>query len=255
MTTIRRPNRERFSNHASASCRPTTGPTIVVTGDTMRSRRATSATVSSVATTVRWPGVVPRSTRATGSSRGRPYRIKRAAMSAKEDAPIRRTKVSAPCARAENRSSEPGRGDASCPVMTANDDANPPCVTGIPARAGTAIAALTPGTISNAMPAAASAWPSSAPRPNTKGSPPLRRTTRFPARALDTINASIAAWGIWVSPGILPTKWRSAASGASATRAKATRRSNRTTSQVRRKPRPRLVISPGSPGPRRPGKL
>jgi hypothetical protein len=53
----------------------------------------------------------------------------------------------------------------------------------MPAAAGTAIAALTPGTTSTATPARMHAKASSPPRPNTNGSPPLRRTTRRPAWA------------------------------------------------------------------------
>src|SRR5258708_13867956 len=40
-----------------------------------------------------------------------------------------------------------------------------------------------PGTMRNGMRAPASASASSPPRPKTKGSPPLRRSTRCPARA------------------------------------------------------------------------
>ena len=73
---------------------------------------------------------------------------------------------------------------SSWPVITANDDAMPRCVTGIPAYAGAAIADVTPGMTSNGTPAAASASASSPPRPKTNGSPPFSRTTRLPARAL-----------------------------------------------------------------------
>ena len=48
---------------------------------------------------------------------------------------------------------------------------------------GTATAELTPGTISKRIPASASASASSPPRPKTKGSPPLSRTTSLPSRA------------------------------------------------------------------------
>ena len=53
----------------------------------------------------------------------------------------------------------------------------------MPASAGAATADDTPGTTSNGMPARASASASSPPRPNTNGSPLLRRTTRRPRRA------------------------------------------------------------------------
>src|SRR3970040_1106290 len=45
------------------------------------------------------------------------------------------------------------------------------------------MADVTPGMISKGTPARANASASSPPRPKTKGSPPLRRTTRLPRRA------------------------------------------------------------------------
>jgi len=54
----------------------------------------------------------------------------------------------------------------------------------MPAYAAAATPAVTPGTISNRTPASASACASSLPRPNTSGSPPLSRTTRFPSAEL-----------------------------------------------------------------------
>ena len=68
-------------------------------------------------------------------------------------------------------------------MTTVKEELSPLSVTGIPAYAGTAIAELTPGTISNRIPASASACASSPPLPNTKGSPPFSRTTTLPARA------------------------------------------------------------------------
>ena len=66
---------------------------------------------------------------------------------------------------------------SSWPVTTVNEVEEYRMVTGIPAYAGTATAEVMPGTTSKATPAAASAAASSPPRANTKGSPPLRRTT------------------------------------------------------------------------------
>src|SRR5680860_1176652 len=54
-------------------------------------------------------------------------------------------------------------------------------VSGICKLAAAAMPAVTPGTISMAMPSARSASSSSPPRPNTKGSPPFKRTTVWPA--------------------------------------------------------------------------
>ena len=72
------------------------------------------------------------------------------------------------------------------PDTTRNPAAMERCVTGIPARPAAATAELTPGTISNGMPARASASASSPPRPNTNGSPPFNRTTRWPRFAART---------------------------------------------------------------------
>src|SRR5439155_415204 len=82
------------------------------------------------------------------------------------------------------QSTRPWLSDAhSCPVTTANEDATPRRVSGIPAYAGAAMAEVTPGTTSNGIRARASASASSPPRPKTKGSPPLSLTTRRPRRA------------------------------------------------------------------------
>ena len=72
---------------------------------------------------------------------------------------------------------------ASWPVTTVKEELSPRSLSGIPAYAGTATAELMPGTISKRIPACESACASSPPRPNTNGSPPLRRTTVLPARA------------------------------------------------------------------------
>ena len=59
-------------------------------------------------------------------------------------------------------------------------------VSGMPASAGAAVAEETPGSTVTGMPAAAQACHSSPPRPSTKLSPPLNRTTVRPAvRVLD----------------------------------------------------------------------
>ena len=50
-----------------------------------------------------------------------------------------------------------------------------------------------PGTMRNGTPAATSASASSPPRPNTNGSPPLRRTTRLPLRPSLTSVALISS--------------------------------------------------------------
>jgi len=79
----------------------------------------------------------------------------------------------------------------SWPETTAKPWQRPRWVTGMPARAGAAIAEEIPGTTSKGTPAAARASPSSPPRPNTKGSPHFSRTTRLPARAARTRSRSM----------------------------------------------------------------
>ena len=80
-----------------------------------------------------------------------------------------------------------------------------------------------PGTTSNGMPASSRAWASSPPRPNTNGSPPLRRTTRRPARASSTSSVEISSCGTG-RPGRLPTSISSAVGGTSAEHAVADER-------------------------------
>ena len=76
----------------------------------------------------------------------------------------------------------------------------------MPARAGAARAEESPGTTSQGTPAASSASASSPPRPSTKGSPPLRRTTRFPSRAASIIIRWMVSCLMAGVPARLPTK-------------------------------------------------
>jgi len=71
--------------------------------------------------------------------------------------------------------------------------------------AGAAIPAVIPGTTSNGMPASRSASASSPPRPNTNGSPPLRRTTRLPARACSSSRRCVSSCGNCGPSPSLPT--------------------------------------------------
>ena len=80
VTAIVRPCSGRRSSQARSSRSAATGPTSVTAGARMLSACARSATVASVASTVRWPGSVPRSTTATGSSAGRPSACRRSAI-------------------------------------------------------------------------------------------------------------------------------------------------------------------------------
>ena len=87
----------------------------------------------------------------------------------------------------------PSSPPARCPVTNATDAATPRWVTGIPAAAGAASAALTPGITRTGTPARCSASTSSPPRPKRKGSPPFRRTTRSPSRAAAIIASLMSA--------------------------------------------------------------
>ena len=69
-----------------------------------------------------------------------------------------------------------------------------------------AVSALTPGRTTNGMPSAASASVSSARRPNSPASPPLRRTTRLPFLASSQMRLVISACVIECAPHLFPTK-------------------------------------------------
>ena len=68
-----------------------------------------------------------------------------------------------------------------------------------------AMPAVTPGPTSNATPCSRHSCASSPPRPKTNGSPPLRRTTDLPSRAIATIRRSVSSCSIATDPGALPT--------------------------------------------------
>ena len=108
---------------------------------------------------------------------------------------------------------------SSWPVTTVKLVERPRWVTGIPAYAAAAIALVTPGTTSKDTPAAMHASASSPPRPKTKGSPPLSRTTAFPSRPCATSSALICSCVIAARPGALPTSMRAAVAGASSSSA------------------------------------
>ena len=125
----------------------------------------------------------------------------------------------------------------------------PRWVTGIPAKAGTATALVTPGTTWTGTPARAQARASSPPRPKTNGSPPLSRTTRCPARARLTIRSLICAWVRLCACGALPASMTSTSGSSSASSPRGASLSTTTTSASASSRRPRTVISPASPGP------
>ena len=127
----------------------------------------------------------------------------------------------------------------------------PRWLTGMPAYAGTEIAEVIPGTTSNSTPASTSSRASSPPRPNTNGSPPLRRATIPEGYSFANWTSSLlisdclTLW--WV--GILPTSTIFAPALHIPRIAGETSRSYTTTSARSRISFPRSVKSPGSPGP------
>ena len=84
-----------------------------------------------------------------------PAAISRSAIAARVATPIKTTIVPPTLATASQSVSTAAHG-SSWPVTTVNDVERPRWVTGTPAYAGTAIAELMPGTISNTTPASRS---------------------------------------------------------------------------------------------------
>src|SRR5437762_142553 len=132
-----------------------------------------------------------------------------------------------------------------CPVTKMTPRAASRCVTGMPE----ASPAVMPGITSASMPAARSASSSSPPRPNTKGSPPLSRTTLLPCCAYCTISRSMNSCGVLLQPPRLPTSMTFASERACARQPRLTRSSINTISASRSVRAAFNVISSGSPGP------
>ena len=162
---------------------------------------------------------------------------------------MRTTRDAPLCASASQSTVEPGWPGARCPLTTVTAWLSPRWVTGTPAAAGTASAEETPGTTVQGTPASAQATASSPPRPNRYGSPPLRRTTRLPARASRTSSASISAWSALCAPGALPTYTTRAAGRAQRDDLRRDEPVDHDHVRCRSSSRPRTVSSPGSPGP------
>ena len=127
--------------------------------------------------------VVPRSKIAAGVCGSIPSRIRFAHKNGSVETPIRNTSVPFTPASSRNGISSGSCPSFLCAVIMCSEEAAARCVTGIPWYAGTDTADVTPGTISNGIPAFFSSSASSAPRPNTNGSPPFKRTTFFPSIA------------------------------------------------------------------------
>src|SRR3954453_13415247 len=242
----------------------TTSPTPQTPGGRTPSSAIVFASPSRVVRTVRWVGVEPSVTTATGVDGARPCSISAAAMAGGGSRPMRTTAAAMPGAGATPMSptrvprsrprdaqstSDCGCPGGTCPETTTNSWVSPRCVTGMPASPGTPIAEVTPGTTSTGMPAATHASSSSIPRPNTNGSPPLSRTTRRPARAWGISRPLICSSPIDRPRGSFEASMTPTAAGSEASNDCGARWSARTTSACDTACWPRTVISPGSPGP------
>ena len=161
---------------------------------------------SRVPTIVRCCPEVPRRMRATGRFWRVPCASISAVIAANLSMPISITCVPPSFASASKLSALSLFDGSSCPVKNVTCEFWARCVTGIPAYAGAAIADVMPGTTSKSMSAATNVSASSPPRPNTKGSPPLRRITFLPSRAFSTSNALISSCENVFSPGRFPAK-------------------------------------------------
>ena len=153
---------------------------------------------------------------AIGVSGARPPSISVAAIRRMRPRPVRITSVPPRRASASQSGGAPCSG-SSLPSTTVSVTLSWRSMSGIPAAAGAASAAETPGTTRTAMPASRSALASSPPREATNGSPLFRRTTASRRRPRSTSSALTAACGRARCPGARPTQWRSAPAGASAT--------------------------------------
>ena len=144
---------------------------------------------------------------------------------------------------------QPEHRRARWPVTNATDAATPRWVTGIPAAAGAARAALTPGITRTGIPARSSARTSSPPRPKRNGSPPLSRTTRLPSRAAAIIASLMLVCEAERRPPRLPTSISRARGPQSRSTSGLISASWNTTSASARTARVPMVSRSGSPGP------
>ena len=154
-TSTRQPKSGLVSNQDSFSRRSTTAPTTVTAGCASRAALASAAMSASVETMVSCVVVVPAWVIATGVSADRP-----AATSA--------SAISAMCGSAESSTSVSwsaydAQSTFGADAATTANSRWSLLVTGMPAYAGTAVAAETPGTISKPTPALTTACASSGP--------------------------------------------------------------------------------------------
>ena len=238
---------------AGALCRPsrsTTSPTTHTAGGRTPSSGIARGRSASVVRIVRWVGVEPSQTIATGVSGDRPFSTRAAAIAGAVSTPMSTTTVPRSRAIAAQSTSDVGMprrqvaGDDDELVGEAAVGHRDAGQRGDGDRAGDARAPPPP-----ARPAATHASSSSMPRPKTNGSPPLSRTTRLPASARSTRSALICSCAIDRPRGSLEASMTSTSVGSEASSDSGARWSATTTSACASAWRPRTVISPGSPGP------
>ena len=133
VTTTRRPNSGRRSNQAISSRSETTAPITVITGAVSPSRATASASVDTVAATVRCRAYVPHCTAAAGVWGDMPPSTSAAAMRGSVFTPMYSTIVPPARASAAQSVCVSALAGSSWPVTNVTDVATPRCVTGIPA--------------------------------------------------------------------------------------------------------------------------
>lgn len=105
----------------------------MTTGGASRMAGAADAISSRRPTIVCCASVVPQRITATGVSAGRPASSSARVMAGRLRAPMRMTRVSTAVARRAQSTEVSALPSTSCPVTTANDEAVPRWVTGMPA--------------------------------------------------------------------------------------------------------------------------
>src|SRR5665648_232866 len=163
------PNSGLVSNHESCSRSWTVEPTTASDGNSTLAEVIRPTTSPSVLVWVRWVMVVPRSVSDTGVPSSRP---------AASRSPSALASVSGvPSTTTVTLSAVEQVQSTLVPPLTTCSDGEAADVSGTPAYVGTALTALTPGTISNLIPALWHAIASSARPLNIAGSPSMSLTT------------------------------------------------------------------------------
>ena len=152
-------------------------------------------------------------------------------------------------AAAKAGQSVPAFPDLAWPVTNTTPCACSRWVSGTPNEVMAAKPAVMPLTTVTVTPAARRFSTSSPPRPNTNGSPPLRRTTVSPSRTAMMVSFSMKACGVDLQPPRFPTWITRAVGEARATMAALTKSSTSNTVARWMALRALRVSSSGSPGP------